>query len=116
MNDQPKYQWSAVFTKQVNGISVNENFTFRVDDKEELIKLRQEVLDKYTGSSKSFPDDEGQVAHTETQPEQPVCPLHGQTMVYRPAGVAKGTGRPYPGFWACTQKKSDGKYCNGREN
>ena len=114
MNDQPKYQWSAVFTRQVNGISVNENFTFRVDDKEELINLRQEVLDKYTGATQSFPNDEGHVAHTATEQEQPKCPIHGPTMIYRPAGISKSTGKPYPGFWTCSEKSKEGVFCKGK--
>lgn len=31
----------------------------------------------------------------------PVCPEHGRTMLLRPAGVSKKTGKPYPAFYGC---------------
>lgn len=31
----------------------------------------------------------------------PICPDHGRTMLLRPAGVSKKTGKPYPAFYGC---------------
>jgi hypothetical protein len=114
MNDQPKTQWSGVFTTLRNGVSINENFTFRSDDWDEVKKLRMEVMDKMAPSTVKFPDDDGSVAHTETQETAPLCPVHGTPMTWRPAGVSKVSNKPYPAFWACGTKNTDGSYCKGK--
>lgn len=44
----------------------------------------------------------------------PACPIHGNTVVYRPSGISKKTGKPYPGFYACTAKNADGSFCTQR--
>ena len=40
----------------------------------------------------------------------PVCPIHGNTVVYRPSGISKA-GKPYPGFYSCTFRMPDGTFC-----
>lgn len=37
------------------------------------------------------------------------CPVHGDTVVWKEAGFTK-QGKPYPGFWGCTEKV-EGKFC-----
>ena len=41
----------------------------------------------------------------------PQCPIHGNTVTYRPSGISKSTGKPYPGFYSCTAKTPDGMFC-----
>jgi len=42
-----------------------------------------------------------------------ICPDHGETVVWREGGTSKTTGKPYSGFWACTEK-TDGKFCKAK--
>ena len=44
----------------------------------------------------------------------PRCPIHGNTVTYRPSGISKKTGKPYPGFYSCTAKTPDGQFCKER--
>ncbi len=39
-----------------------------------------------------------------------LCPVHGDTVVWREPGINKATKKPYAGFWACSEK-TDGKFC-----
>lgn len=113
MSDQPKYQWTGVWTTVRNGISINENITLRMDDREEIFDLRKTILDKIAPSSVSFPNDEGTVAQTRTQEQAPLCSVHGTPMTLKPAGVSKA-GKAYPAFWACATRNADGSFCKSK--
>ncbi len=39
-----------------------------------------------------------------------VCPVHGDTVIWHEAGVTK-TGKAYPGFWSCSEKDENNKFC-----
>ena len=34
-----------------------------------------------------------------------ICPLCGNSIKYIPAGVSKNSGKPYPEFWACSERE-----------
>jgi len=38
-----------------------------------------------------------------------ICQICGETMVLRPAGISKKTGRPYEEFWSCPNYKTHPK-------
>ena len=44
----------------------------------------------------------------------PVCPIHGATVVYRPSGISKKTGKGYAGFYACTARNADNSFCTSK--
>lgn len=41
----------------------------------------------------------------------PRCPVHGDTVTYRPSGVSKKTGKAYTGFYSCSFRMPDGSFC-----
>ena len=45
--------------------------------------------------------------------EPPICPDHNVEFTWKEGGVSKA-GKPYDGFWRCTQKTADGGYCKAR--
>ena len=112
--EEHKFQWTGAFSKAVNGVMISENFTFRMDSREELEVERKNVLDKLTPSSKSFPEDEGDMAHEETTSQSPMCAVHRTPMTFKQAGISKKTGKPYAGFWSCGIKNTDNTFCNYR--
>jgi hypothetical protein len=114
MNEYPKFQWSGVFTKQINGVSVNENYTGRFETEQDMNDFIDRIYKQHMPSAQTFPNDEGTRAHTATQPPQPICGVHKTAMTLKPAGVSKKTGKPYPAFWSCGQPTDDGGYCNYR--
>lgn len=105
MNEGREYRYQADWTVG------NRMFHVRCDD---INDFHQAItnMEAIIPSNKPFPDDEG---HKATSPEQavdaPECAIHHVPMTWRPAGVSKTTGRPYPGFWSCPEKV-DGRYCN----
>lgn len=34
------------------------------------------------------------------------CPVHRKSVI-KPAGISKGSGKPYPAFWSCPEKVGD---------
>lgn len=114
MNNDAKYQWTGVFSRTVNGVVLSENFTFRMDTRDELEKERKQTIELIMPSAKSFPDDEGTMAHVATEEMAPVCKVHKTPMKLHPAGTSKTTGRAYPQFWSCGIKNTDGTFCNYR--
>ena len=67
------------------------------------------------GNSTPKPKTEKPVESAKTSEPQPLeankfCSEHGDTVKYRPAGKTK-QGKEYPGFWACSEKGEDGKFC-----
>ena len=114
MNDCAKFQWTGQWTTVRNGISISENFTFRLDDLEDLKLKRQQTLDGVAPASVQFPNDEGPVARTVTQEVAPLCPVHGTPMSFKPPGISKTSGKPYQGFWSCGQRNADNSYCRAK--
>lgn len=39
------------------------------------------------------------------------CPDHGVEFVFRPPGISKKSGKPYPGFWCCQAQLGPGVFC-----
>lgn len=115
MSDFPKHQVTITWSYSKNGVMVSENHCHRTDDEAEYEKYRDSTLKKIV-SAKSFPEDEGSTAHTASTTEGPMCKVHNQAMVWRPAGISTKTGKAYPGFFSCQVKTEDGKYCTYRPN
>jgi hypothetical protein len=44
-------------------------------------------------------------------PNAPVCEIHNKPMTLKPAGVSKTTNKPYPAFWACSERDATGGFC-----
>jgi hypothetical protein len=44
-------------------------------------------------------------------PNAPICEVHNKPMTLKPAGVSKTTNKPYPAFWACSERMPDGSFC-----
>lgn len=109
-----QFQWTGQFTKIVNGVTLSENFTFRMDSREEIEAERKNVLDKLMPSTRVFPDDEGDMAHQEVQEAGQMCAVHKVPMTLKPAGVSKKTGNAYPAFWSCGIKNTNGTFCTYR--
>jgi hypothetical protein len=82
---------------------------------EEIEKQEKELKDK--SDIKEVADEIPSVDVTQESPDPimtvtaPVCPLHNVAKVWKPAGVSKTTGKPYPGFYACPAKNLDGSFC-----
>jgi hypothetical protein len=49
-------------------------------------------------------------------PNAPICAIHNAPMTLKPAGVSKTTNKPYPAFWSCGERLSDGSFCKYRPN
>lgn len=111
MSDTPKIQWSIFTPNQ------KEQYVVRTDSWEEFVELKRKVMEEMPKNA-AFPDDHGPSATppTNTQVEGPLCKVHNQAMLWRPAGISKTTGKAYPGFFSCQVKTEDGKYCNYRPN
>ena len=112
--EDKQFQWTGQFTRAVNGVMLSENFTFRMDNREELEAERKKVIENLVPSAKTFPEDEGDIAHTATEEQGEMCPVHKNAMTFKPAGVSKRTGKPYNGFWSCGIKNTDGTFCTYR--
>lgn len=108
--NEPKFQWTGQFTKIINGVTLSENHTIRVETREERDAERDYVIKSILPSAKSFPDDEGDVAHEATQEAAQTCSVHKVPMVYR-SGVSKKTNKPYA-FWSCPEKLPNGDWCS----
>lgn len=105
MNDTPKIQWSKFSPDK------SEQYVIRVDNFEELLKLKDMVLGELP-TTRPFSYDEGSKAHTEASTqEMKVCPVHKTQLTWVPPGTSKQTGRPYHGFWACKERDEFGNYC-----
>lgn len=113
MDEITKYQWTGVFTKTINGVTLSENHTIRVNTQAERDTERDYVIKTFLGSAKSFPEDEGNMAHAATEAPAPICGVHKTGMTWKPAGVSKA-GKAYPGFWSCGQRNPDNSFCNYR--
>lgn len=111
MSDTPKIQWSIFSPNQ------KEQYVVRVDMWEEFIELKKLILEEMPKNA-AFPNDSGPSATPEsnTQVEGPMCKVHNQAMVWRPAGISTKTGKAYPGFFSCQVKTEDGRYCTYRPN
>ncbi len=101
----PKFQWSKFNADK------SEQYVVRTDSWEDLIDGIGKVQG-FVPSQRPFPDDEGHKAHTEAQTQEVKrCPLHGTQLKWIPAGISKQTGRPYHGFWSCSEKMPNGEFC-----
>lgn len=114
--EDKKFQWTGQFTKVMNGVTLSENHTIRCETREERDTERRYVIETFMPSTKSFPEDEGNVAHRETQEETPKCGVHGTPMTWK-TGAYKTTtqwhkaGEPFA-FWSCGQKNADSTWCS----
>ena len=77
----------------------------KIQDESGARKVEAEVEKKAAEAFTSTPKEDH-------NPLRLTCPYHGDTLVWRPAGVSKRTGKPYDGFLSCSAKKEDGSYCN----
>lgn len=89
-----KFQWSKMSPDR------SEQIVIRTDNKDEFSQL----IDEGRGllpTTKPFPDDEGNKAHTpeQTQPEGSVCPVHKKQWTMGKFGLF------------CTTKNDDGTWC-----
>lgn len=88
-----------------------EQFVVRTDNWDELLDGIGKIKG-FAPSEKPFPDDGGHMAHTEANTQEVKrCPFHGTQLKWIGPGVSKQTGRPYNGFWSCSEKMPSGEYC-----
>lgn len=108
MSDQSKYQISIVFTRELGGISINENHTMRNDDKKEIYKDREELIEKLT-RTKTTTYDESDNPVDPPPPyvhKIPICTVHKTPMVSR-------KGR-FGDFWSCPTKLANKTWCKDK--
>lgn len=79
--EEHKFQWTGAFTRTVNKVVLSENFTFRLDTREELEAERTHVIEKIMPSAETFPNDTGNVAHVATEKPAQTCPKCGAPLV-----------------------------------
>ena len=81
---------------------------------EEIEKQQAELQGK--ADLKESMDDFKDMAEEPVETEAtPTCPIHHVKAVYRPSGVSKKTGKPYPGFYSCPER-GPSKNLNNAEN
>lgn len=95
---EPKIQWSKFSPDR------SEQYVIRVETYEELKELREFVL-KDIPKTKSFPDDEGDIATppSQVQEKAKMCPIHNKVL-----SPSKFDG----GFYCATKDKVTGKWCS----
>jgi hypothetical protein len=93
-----------------------EELKTKAELKEVADSVNQDIPAGYTPTTNpSISMSTSPSAHADPDPimtaTTPTCPVHGNTVVYRPSGISKKTGKPYAGFYACTARNTDGSYC-----
>ena len=123
MTDFPRFQWSKMSPDRSEQVVVRGNDD-RSDNRDLVldIEFAKGLLPKkdFTEEGPTTQELQEEMKTKEAEIESPspkvvpLCSAHNIPMKWKPAGVSLTTGKPYTGFWTCSNKNEDGSWCRAK--